>query len=342
MATHELELTEPVDLCGANGSSLNPSARGWSRRPLHTANLYGCFGVNKRWDYWAVLAGDLALSAVYSNIDHFGLADVWWVDLVSGETGGKGILTPGDALELPERPGTAPLVVDRDGLDLRMVDDEQGTRLLGDWVEADGRHGRLEVLVELPVGHESLNVVIPWSDTVFNFTSKHQARPAVGHLTVGDRRWSIGGSGGPESWGVLDVGRGRWPHEVTWNWGGGAGRADGHVLGLQVGAKWTEGTGFTENGLIVDGRLTKLGSELRWDYSWDDPMQPWHIVDPGGQLDMVLTPRFDKHSHTDAGEFGSETHQVFGHWSGHLRTDDGLDVEFESLQGFAEEARQRW
>src|SRR6187200_769773 len=123
MATHELELTEPVDLCGANGSSLNPSALGWSRRPLHTANLHGCFGVNKRWDYWAVLAGDLALSAVYSNIDHFGLADVWWVDLVSGETGGKGILTPGDALELPERPGTAPLVVDRDGLDLRMVDD---------------------------------------------------------------------------------------------------------------------------------------------------------------------------------------------------------------------------
>ena len=25
-------------------------------------------------------------------------------------------------------------------------------------------------------------------------------------------------------------------------------------------------------------------------------MQPWHVVDPGGQLDVVLTPRFDKHS----------------------------------------------
>ena len=111
---------------------------------------------------------------------------------------------------------------------------------------------------------------------------------------------------------------------------------------MQIGAKWTEGSGFTENGLIVDGRLSKLGSELRWDYSWDEPMQPWHVVDPGGQLDMVLTPRFDKHSHADAGEFGSETHQVFGHWSGRLRTDDGLELEFDGLQGFAEEARQRW
>ena len=342
MATHEPELTEPVDLCVADGSSLNPSARGWSRKPLHRANLDGCFGVNKRWDYWAFLAGDLVVSAVYSNIDHFGLADVYWVDLVTGETGGQAILTPADALHLPERPGTAPLVVDRDGLALRMVDDEAGPRLLVDWEEVDGRRGRLDVLVEAPASHESLNVVIPWSDTVFNFTSKHQARPAVGHLTVGDRRWSIGSPDGPESWGVLDVGRGRWPHEVTWNWGGGAGRAGGHVVGLQVGGKWTEGSGFTENGLIVDGQLTKLGAELRWDYSWDDPMQPWHVVDPGGQLDMVLTPRFDKHSHVDAGEFGSETHQVFGDWSGRLRSDDGLEIEFEGLQGFAEEARQRW
>ena len=342
MATHELELTEPVDLCVADGSSLNPAARGWSRRPLHRANLRGSFGENKRWDYWAVLAGDLVVSAVYSNIDHFGLADVYWVDLETGESGGKAILTPSEALELPERPGTAPLLVDYDGLDLGLVDDESGTRLTATWAEPDGRPGRLDVLVELPVGHESLNVVIPWSDTVFNFTSKHQARPAVGRLTVGDRSWYIGGPEGAESWGVLDVGRGRWPHEIAWNWGGGAGRVGHHVVGLQVGAKWTQGSGFTENGIIVDGRLTKLGSELLWEYSWDEPMRPWHIEDPGGQLDMVLTPRFDKHSHADAGEFGSETHQVFGGWSGRLTTDDGLDLEFTGLQGFAEEARQRW
>lgn len=342
MATHEHELTDPVDLCVADGSSLNPAARGWSRQPLHRANLDGCLGTNKRWDYWAVLAGDLVVSAVYSNIDHFGLADVWWADLGTGTTGGKAILTAPELIELPERPGTAPLAVDHDGLDLRIVDDAQGTRLTAAWIEPDGRPGRLDVLVEAPAGHESLNVVIPWSDTVFNFTSKHQARPAVGELVVGDRSWPIGGADGAESWGVLDVGRGRWPHEITWNWGSGAGRAGDHVVGLQIGAKWTEGSGFTENGLIVDGRLTKLGSELQWDYSWDDPMQPWHVVDPGGQLDIVLTPRFDKHSHADAGEFGSETHQVFGLWSGRLRTDDGLELELTDLQGFAEEARQRW
>ncbi len=342
MTTHERELTEPVDLCTPDGASLNPAARGWSRTPLHRANLHGRFGHNKRWDYWAILAGDLVISAVYADVDHLGLADVYWVDLTSAETGGHAIVTrDADGIDLPELPGTAPLRVDRDGLALQIVDDERGTRLTASWTEHDGRASRLDVMVALPAGQESVNVVVPWSDELFNFTSKHQARPAEGALVVGNRRWAVGGADGPESWGVLDVGRGRWPGAITWNWGGGAGRSGPHVVGLQFGAKWTEGTGFTENGLIVDGRLSKLGRELSWDYDWDDPMRPWHVEDPAGQLDVVLTPRFDKHSRL-GGEGGSETHQVFGTWSGRIVTDDGVALELDGLQGFAEEARQRW
>jgi len=344
MTTHERELTEPVDLCTPGGARLNPDARGWSRRPLHRANLAGGgAGRNKRWDYWAVLAGDLVVSSVYSDIDVLGLADVYWADLTTGASGGHAIVTPPDGtIRLPAVPASEPLVVARDGLALSITDSDAGTHWHAAWTEADGRAGSLDVTVDLPAGHESLNVVIPWSDEEFNFTSKHQARPARGELVVGDRRWEIGGTSG-DAWGVLDVGRGRWPHDIRWNWGGGAGRAGPHVIGLQFGAKWTEGTGFTENGMIVDGRLHKLGNELRWDYDWDAPMQPWRVVDPGGQLDVVLAPRFDKHSKVDGGpDLGSETHQVFGTWSGRVRTDDGLELDFDGVPGFAEEARQLW
>ena len=342
MATHENELTEPVDLCTPDGDRVNPDALGWSRRPLHRANLQGRFGVNKRWDYWAVLAGDLLVSSVYADVDHLGLADVWWHDLSTGATGGGGIVTVGNEdFDLPERPGTAPLHVARDGVEIAYVDDDHGTRLTASWTEPDGRPGRLDVHVALPPGHESLNVVIPWSEEVFNFTSKHQARPAAGELVVGDERWQIGDEAG-DAWGVLDVGRGRWPAEIAWNWGGGAGRVGEHVLGLQFGAKWTEGSGYTENGFILDGRLTKLGNELDWHYDWDAPMEPWRIVDPGGQLDVTLHPRYDKHSTLPGRDKGSETHQVFGTFSGRVRTDDGVELEFDGVQGFAEEARQEW
>jgi Domain of unknown function (DUF2804), N-terminal/Domain of unknown function (DUF2804), C-terminal len=335
--THEPELTEPVDLCTPDGSRLNPAARGWSRMPLHRANLGDSGGRNKRWDYWAVLAGDVVVSAVYANVDYVGLADVWWADLTSGSCGGHGIVSDADAFVLPERPGTAPLRVDRDGLTIDIEDDDAGTHLCAQWAEADGRAGRLDVTAALRPGHESLNVVIPWSDELFNYTSKQQARAATGVLVVGDREIAIGAAAG-DAWAVLDVGRGRWPAQITWNWGGGAGRVGDHVVGLQIGAKWTEGTGFTENGIIVDGRLTKLGAELQWEYDWDAPLQPWHVVDPGGQLDIVLSPRYDKFTHGA----GGGTHQVFGTWSGRVETDDGVSLEFDDVQGFAEEARQDW
>src|SRR5689334_14743034 len=144
MTTHERELLEPVDLCVADGSRLKPGARGWSRFPLHRANLDGCFGRNKKWDYWAILAGELVVSSVYSDVDRFGLADVWWANLTTGESGGRAIVVSNDAVALPEMPGTAPLVVEHDGFALRITDDEAGTRIVAEWTEPDGRAASLD------------------------------------------------------------------------------------------------------------------------------------------------------------------------------------------------------
>jgi hypothetical protein len=341
MATHEPELTEPVDLCTPDGKRLNPAAKGWSRTPLHTGNLRGVWGRTKRWDYWAILAGDLVVSSTYADVDYLGIADVWWCDLATGETGGAAPPLPfARGVALPDRPGTAPLRHRSKGLDLAIVDDDGGTTITAAWTDK-GRPARLEVRIDLPAGHESLNVVIPWSEKRFQYTSKHQARPAHGFLEVGHRRWDIGPD---DAWGVLDVGRGRWPYSTRWNWGGGAGRtADGaHVVGLQFGAKWTEGTGFTENGVIVDGRLTKVGAELEWTYDWDHPLRPWRVRHPDGSLDVTLEPVHDRHSAVNALVLRTEVHQVFGRWSGTVTDDDGAVHRLGGIQGFAEESRSRW
>ena len=341
--THEREVTEPVQLCLPGGTTLNPLARGWSRVPMHDCNLAGTPGRKKRWDYWAVLGPTHTLSVTYADIDFLGITDVWWADLRSGRTGGRNRSVPGAAgISLPDRPGTAPLRSAARHQVLDLTDEPGGTRLSAAWTEADGTPASMDVFVELPDGHESLNVVIPWSDELFQYTSKHQARPAHGTLTIGDEVIAFGGDAG-EAWGVLDVGRGRWPYSIRWNWGGGAGRADsGEVVGVQFGAKWTEGTGFTENGVTVDGRMHKLGGELDWRYDWDEPMAPWRVVDPGGALDLTLTPRLDKHTRTNAGVLSMEVHQVFGTWSGTLTAEDGRLQRVDGIQGFAEEARNRW
>jgi len=196
VTTNEKELFESVDLCTPDGLLLNRAALGWSRRPLHRANLDGRFGVNKRWDYWAILAGDLVVSTTFADLDHLGLADVYWVDLASGESGGQSIVTgAGDGISLPDVAGATPLHVERGRFFLTIEDHEGWTHLSARWSEPDGREGSFDIAVALPRDHESLNVVIPWSDELFNFTSKHQARSATGALSVGSRNWNIGGQG---------------------------------------------------------------------------------------------------------------------------------------------------
>ena len=343
MSTHERELLSPVDLCTPDGLALNPDAMGWSRRTLHRTNLGGFFGRNKRWDYWGILAGDLLLSVTLADLDSFCLADVYWAQISTGRTGGHSALFPQGTITMPDLPSTTTISLALDDLSIEIADKELETTFAVSWTEGDGNRASLDASILRPSELESLNVVIPWHDELFNFTSKHWARPAIGTLNLGDERLEFGQPGGPEAWGVLDVGRGRWPAKLNWNWGGGAGRVGNHVVGLQFGAKWTEGSGFTENGILVDGKLFKIGRELSWTYDWENPLAPWRVVDPGGQLDVTLHPRFDKHSALDVSEdLGSETHQVFGMWSGSLVTDDGLELRFDGIEGFAEEARQRW
>ncbi|WP_255510160.1 DUF2804 family protein [Micromonospora sp. AP08] len=80
--THEREITEPVDLCGPDGR-LNPAAVGWSRRPLHRANLRG-WGRAKRWEYWGVVTPTHILGLVASSLDYAGVHSVYLLDRRTG------------------------------------------------------------------------------------------------------------------------------------------------------------------------------------------------------------------------------------------------------------------
>ena len=337
----ERELAGTVDLCDGRGH-LNPHARGWSRVPLHRANLRGAYGRKKRWDYWLVTGDDVYVSVTYADVDYLGTASVWIYEPSSGvETEIAKLVPLGRGFHLPDLPCTGTMVYDGGGLRLAIEESDDATRL-----SATGSAGsvpiEVDIVVEKPAGHESLNVVIPWSDRRFQFTSKQNTRPARGTVRVGDRSYDLGGAG--PAYGTLDLGRGVWPYSVRWNWAAASGTSrDGRTVGLQLGGKWTVGTGYTENGLCIDGRLTKIDSELEWSYDWENPLRTWRVRDVvGGLIEAELTPTKDRHTRTNVGIVSMEVHQCFGTWAGRIMTADGDEVEFEGMLGFAEEARNRW
>ncbi|MCL1801584.1 MAG: DUF2804 domain-containing protein, partial [Promicromonosporaceae bacterium] len=130
------------------------------------------------------------------------------------------------------------------------------------------------------------------------------------------------------------------PYEMQWNWGAGAGMSHGKTIGVQVGGKWTVGTGSTENAVTVDGRLHYIPEELNWDYDIENWQEPWRIT--GGGLDATFTPFYDKASHSKLLVLSSRTDQCFGTWSGTFQPESSEIVKFDNLTGWAEEVHNRW
>ncbi len=329
--THEPEITEPVDLCRADGR-LNRAAVGWSRYPLHRANLRGR-GRAKRWEYVCVTAPTHALAVTVSDLDYAALHAVWFLAPDRTETAASA-LVPLQRVALPDRSGGGPVSVRTKALAVDLLPDATGVTLRARTADLDA-----EVRVDRPPGHEALGVVVPWSDRLFQYTVKENTLPASGVVTVGGVRHAFG----PGSWATLDHGRGRWPYRVTWNWGAGSGALAGRVVGLQVGGRWTDGTGSTENALCLDGRLHKLGEDLVWSYDRTDWTRPWRVTAPRtARADLTFTPYHVRTDRTELGLLGNDTHQAFGHWSGTVVADDGERVAVDGLHGWAEEVRNRW
>ncbi|MFD6166003.1 DUF2804 domain-containing protein [Oerskovia sp. NPDC060287] len=327
MTTHEREITAPVDLCLPDGR-LNPDAVGWTRTPLHRANLSG-WGRTKRWEYWGVVTPSHVIGVVASSIDYAGVHGLYVLDRATGEETATDVVVPlARGVVMPETSGAGRAEARAKKLAILIDQDPAGTR-----IRAASHDVSLDLTIPLPPGHESLGVVVPWSDRLFQYTVKDVARPVSGSLTVHGTRHEVSAE---DSFAVLDHGRGRWPYSMTWNWAAGS----AHGRGIQLGDKWTDGTGSTENALLVDGRLHKIGQTLDWQYDRDDWLAPWRIS--GDEVEAVFTPFHEKVARTEMLVVGTETHQCFGTWSGRARTDEGTWVDLDGLVGWAEEAQQRW
>ncbi|MGC4806184.1 DUF2804 domain-containing protein [Micromonospora sp. DT233] len=325
--THERELSEPIDLCLPNGR-LHPAAVGWSRRPVHRANLRG-WGRNKRWEYWGVVTPSHIVGLVASSLDYAGVHSLYVLDRATGVEIDRNATVPfARGTVFPPVSGAGPVRARGGGITIDIDQDPSGTT-----IRATAPGLAVDLVVPLPAGHESLGVVVPWSTRRFQYTVKDLGRPVRGTLNVDGVTHPVDEA---DSFAVLDHGRGRWPYAIRWNWaaGSGPGRA------IQLGGKWTDGTGSTENGLFVDGRLHKIGAELRWEYDRADWLRPWRI--DGERVSVQFHPFHEKVSRTSLGVLASETHQCFGHFTGWAAADDGERVDLDGLVGWAEEARNRW
>lgn len=320
----------PVDLCSA-GDILNPAAVSWSRMPHIRANMRW-WGRRKRFEYWAIATPDFVFAFSFSHADYRGGLAIYVLDLHTLEevNDGEAIWFPGRA-DLPE---TARMPMGRRTArtSVEITPNTRGTVL-----DLQGTRVRAHVQIHEPAGHESMGVVVPWTKRRYQYTRKDNCLRPEGWIEIDGERREIDPA---VSWAALDSGRGKWPARVLWNWASGSGITDGHEIGIQLGAKWTDGTPSTENALRVDGRLEKLSHDVRWQYDTSDFTKPWTFTGP--QVDLTFTPVHNRHSLSKKYFFMSREDQAFGWWDGEIRLASGEAYRVERVFGWAEEVQRRW
>jgi hypothetical protein len=334
----EPELNAPAALCAPDGR-LNPDAVGWSRHPVQSCNLPASLARKKKWNYWAVTSNDLLFSATIADVERLQLGGFYFFDRTTRRHIDGGIVVPPATITMPE--GVAgDMVVERGGTRVALTDHGSGTHIRVDCDDFGGLRLEADIVVERPAGHETLNVVIPWSEVEFQYTSKQNTLPASGYVQLGEERFDFS----QPAFGCLDYGRGVWPLHTTWNWGSASGVQDGRLVGLNLGGQWTDGTGMNENGICVDGRLTKISEDLVFVYDRSARMQPWRVhTTVSDRISLVFEPEFDRATKSGRREsWFTEAHQMFGTYHGRITPDGGDPIEVRDLFGWIEDHEACW
>jgi hypothetical protein len=251
----------------------------------------------------------------------------------------KTVVRPANTIAMPETTA-GDIVIEHLAMRVALTDERSGTRIRVEAGDFGGARLEADILIERPAGHETLNVVIPWTDVQFQFTSKQNTLPASGFVQIDDERLDLASP----AFGCLDYGRGVWPEYTVWNWGAASGVQGGRTVGLNLGGQWTDGTGMTENGICIDGRLTKISEDLIFEYDRAVMMKPWRVRTAAtGRIDLLFEPEFERVSESGRRDaYFTSGHQMFGRYSGRITPNGGAAVELRDLFGWVEEHEARW
>lgn len=333
------EILQQTDLCTTTGS-LSPDAVGWSRWPLHRCNLSGHRLRKKRWNYWAVQVEHYFFTVGVADLDYAGLGFLCLVDLRRKRVVQRrfsslrpGRVSLGDHVH-------SPAAFRSRRFNFSETHDGNIVTLLASCDHFDGERLSAAIRVIYPENFDTLGVVVPMDHEHFQYTSKHLAVPVAGRVRIGQREIIFDGV---DAFATCDFGRGVWPRRSAWNWGAASGYVDNVNVGLNLGGKWTDGTGATENAVFLDGRMVKIHEDLEWTYNDVDFMQNWKVRAPlSGDVNLLFEPIVERSEHSDRLIVRSRTHQVFGIWSGTIRDEEGRTIEIPYLFGWAEEHRATW
>ena len=334
------EITEPIELLNPDGSL---KARGWARHPLIMYNPQCVPGHLqsrlKEWDAYLVVTPEVVLSITISDIRLVSFVSYELIEFAT-DTKESGLVLQFGSMGFMPLDMFGSIDFSQGGNSLS-VEYDQGVRVLTAHFEESLLSAECDfsiVLAQDP-NEEDVAAAAPFypPDTFF-YENKIVGMTASGEVTVKGKTYTFDPV---DSFGVLDWGRGIYPHINEWHWGVAAGYVDGGIAGFNIGDGWLDNSLGTSNAQKINGVLHKL-YYVYFDYDPNRILDNWHVVSDDGKFEATLEPFYYQKTGMMILDLGMLLDKVYGRCSGTMTKDDGTVVEFEDLIGFIEWSSQRW
>ncbi len=313
----------------------------------------------KEWDYYLVNDGEFAVALTLADMGYVGLISASVMDFAQATSHTASVITPLPLgrFKLPASSAEGVSTFENNRVSFRF-EVEGGQRRIKVWfADFDDTDDLTFEAVLDDEPQDSMVIATPWAEDplAFYYNQKIVAMRAQGSFKKG---LLVHGFCPGDSFGLLDWGRGVWTRDNTWYWAVAQGWQDGeggsqpteqaHRFGLNLGYGFGDTSAASENMVFVDGVAHKLhrvdfgilektgGAHAKKTADRLQLMQPWHMTDDEGRLDLVFTPLLDRTDWMDFKLIRTDQHQVFGRFDGFVVLDDGSTFKVANLLGSAE------
>ena len=331
----QTRITETTDLLDRKGHVLAPGYATEMMWRYDKSRVRARPFAVKEWDFYQVQLGEWVLQFTLGHVSYAHNAAVTLLRPKDGRRESFSVMRP---LALP-RMGASPDVmrtVSASGKDWCMEAEDTGDTVRLTAATDDGRVD-VQLTLRRAAGDDKMVICTPFEKpNQFYLNSKEHFPFVTGYAKIGDIRAEA--QEGDTA--LLDWGRGVWPFRQDWYWGCGSVHQGERRIGFNIGWGFGDLSHATENMFFIDGRHVKLGRIIT-DMDEKALDRPWRFRDEDGLLDMAMQPVYDNFTTTKLLWVDNSCHQVYGTFSGTIRTEEGV-VAFDGLEAFVEHARNQW
>ncbi|MGL4913961.1 MAG: DUF2804 domain-containing protein [Romboutsia sp.] len=248
------ELKNKNFICYKDGT-VNKNSVGWSKKVFSNCDIDVGYFRKKIWNHYMWMNENCICALAIVKLDYAGLIFIDFYDIKENREIHKTVTVPlCNGMIIHNSIGSYAHYQNKNMyLNIIRINDKLHIMLKWDEIDIDAN---------IILQKESLNVLIPWSDKKFHYTSKQLPLKSKGYICIGredDEKFGL-----KNSIGFIDYGRGIWEREKSWYWLTCGFKNKESRVGLNLGGKWTDNTGVNENAIIINNLVYKIYSDIKF------------------------------------------------------------------------------